>query len=61
MMSQSSFQAKINVNIKIDAQFEMKAILVLIENALRSSRNLLEGISQYKDYLLWEGIISHIS
>lgn len=35
-MSQSSFQAKINVNIKIDAQFEIDAISVLIKNALRS-------------------------
>lgn len=61
MTSQSSFQAKINVDIKIDAQFEMGAILVLIENALRSSRNLLGGISRYKDYLLWVGLISHIS
>lgn len=41
MISQGPFQAKINVSIKTDAQFEIEAILVLIKNALRFSRNLL--------------------
>ena len=37
MISQSSFQAKNNVNIKIDAQCETEAISVLIKNALRQT------------------------
>lgn len=40
MMSQSSFQANINVNIKIDAEFEIEAIFILNKNALRFSVNL---------------------